>query len=74
MKRRFRRILLLLVLWVGSQMGLPMRPEEIEELMRTMNEPKIVRKFAEEEERGDDPLGEPGEPCPPHPIAGSRTF
>jgi|GEM_PF-1076813 hypothetical protein len=74
MKRRFRKILLLLVLWVGSQMGLPMRPEEIEELMRTMNEPKIVRKFAEEEERGDDPLGEPGEPCPPHPIAGSRTF
>ena len=74
MKRRFRKILLLLVLWVGSQMGLPMRPEEIEELMRTMNEPKIARKFAEEEERGDDPLGEPGEPCPPHPIAGSRTF
>jgi len=74
MKRRFRKILLLLVLWVGSQMGLPMRPEEIEELMRTMNEPKIVRKFAEEEERGDDPLGETGEPCPPHPIAGSRTF
>jgi hypothetical protein len=39
-----------------------MRPEEIEELMRTMNQPKIVRKFAEEEERGD-----------PLPIAGSRT-
>jgi hypothetical protein len=73
MKRRFRRILLLLVLSVGSQMGLPMRPEEIEELMRTMNQPKLVRKFAEEEERGDDPLGEPGEPCPPQPIAGSRT-
>jgi hypothetical protein len=33
-----------------------MRAEEIEELMRTMNQPKIVRKFAEEEERGDDPL------------------
>jgi hypothetical protein len=36
-------------------MGVPMRPEEIEELMRTMNQPKIVRKFAEEEERGDAP-------------------
>jgi hypothetical protein len=45
-------------------MGLPMRPDEIEELMRTMNQPKIVRKFAEAEERGDDPL----------PTAGSRTF
>ena len=54
MKKRFRKILLCLVLCVGSQMGLPMRAEEIEELMRTMNQPKIVRKFAEEEERGDD--------------------
>ena len=63
MIRRFRKILLCLVLCVGSQVGLPMRPEEIEELMRTMNQPKIVRKFAEEEERGDDPL----------PSAGSRT-
>ena len=65
MKSRFRKILLLMALWIGSQMGLPMRPEEIEELMRTMNEPKIVRKFAEEEQQGDDPVGEP--------IAGSRT-
>ena len=55
MKRRFRKMFLCFVLCVGSQMGLPMRPEEIEELMRTMNQPKIVRKFAEEEERGDDP-------------------
>jgi hypothetical protein len=45
-------------------MGLPMRPDEIEELMRTMNQPKIVRKFAEAEERGDGPP----------PTAGSRTF
>ena len=55
MKKRFRKILLCLVLCVGSQMGLPMRVEEIEELMRTMNQPKIVRKFAVEAERGDDP-------------------
>jgi hypothetical protein len=40
---------------MGSQMGLPMRAEEIEELMRTMNQPKLVRKFAEEEEQGDAP-------------------
>ena len=61
--KRFQRMLLCFVLCMGSQFGIPMRPEEIEELMRTMNEPKLVRKFAEEEERGDDPL----------PIAGSRT-
>ena len=55
MKRRFRKLFLCFVLCVGSQMGVPMRAEEIEELMRTMNQPKIVRKFAEEEDRGDAP-------------------
>jgi hypothetical protein len=55
MKRRFRKMLLCLVLCAGSSLGLPMRADEIEELMRTMNQPKIVRKFAEEEERGDAP-------------------
>jgi hypothetical protein len=64
LKQRFRKLLLLLALWIGAQMGAPLSPEEIEELMRTMNAPKIVRKFAEEEEQGDDPL----------PTAGSRTF
>ena len=51
---------------LSAMRGVPdgdrMRPEEIEELMRTMNQPKIVRKFAEAEEHGDDPL----------PIAESR--
>lgn len=63
MKKRFGKMFLCLVLCAGS-LWLPMRAEEIEELMRTMNQPKIVRKFAEEEERGDDPL----------PIGGSRIF
>ena len=64
MRQRFQKMFLCLVLCVGSQIGLPMRPEEIEELMRTMNQPKIVRKFAEEEGRGDGPP----------PTAGSHTF
>jgi len=55
MKQRFRKILLCLVFLMGSAMGLPMRAEEIEELMRTLNQPKIVRVFAVEEERGDGP-------------------
>jgi hypothetical protein len=58
MKKRFQRILLCLVLSAGSQIGIPMRPDEIEELMRTMNQPKLVRKFAEEEDQGDDPIAE----------------
>jgi hypothetical protein len=52
---RFRKILLCLVFAAGSLHGLKMRPEEIEELMRTMNEPKLVRVVAEEDDRGDDP-------------------
>ena len=56
MKRRFLNVFLCLVLCTASMGGMNMRPEEVEELMRTMNQPKIVRKFAEEEERGDDPL------------------
>jgi hypothetical protein len=58
MKKRFQRILLCLVLSAGSQIGIPMPPDEIEELMRTMNQPKLVRKFAEEEDQGDDPIAE----------------
>ena len=34
-----------------------MRPEEIEELMRVMNQPKIVRKYAVED-HDDDPPGD----------------
>ena len=58
MKWRFRKIFLCMVLCVASMKGVRMRPEEIEELMRTMNQPKLVRKFAEEDERGDDPTAE----------------
>ena len=58
MKKRFQRVLLCLVLSAGSQIGIPMRPEDIEELLRTMNQPKLVRKFADEEDRGDDPIAE----------------
>ena len=63
MKQRFRKILLCLVLGMGSQLGVPMRADEIQELMRTLNQPKLVRKFAEEEEKDG---------APP-PIAESRT-
>ena len=52
--KKLQCILLCVVLCVGSLSGIRMRPEEIEELMRTMNEPKVVRKFAVED-RDDDP-------------------
>jgi hypothetical protein len=36
-------------------MGLPMRPDEIEELMRTMNQPVIEITIPDESDK-DDPL------------------
>ncbi|MCX6631814.1 MAG: hypothetical protein NTW28_29750 [Candidatus Solibacter sp.] len=48
------------VLCGGCMMGVAMRPDEIEELMRVMNQPKIVRMYAEEDDKGGgDPPGEP---------------
>jgi hypothetical protein len=37
----------------AALVGLPMRPEEIEELMHTMNQPKLANVLLEESERGD---------------------
>ena len=56
MRKRLQRLFLCLVFCAGAQLGVPMRPDEIEELMRVMNQPKIVRKFAVED-RDDDPPG-----------------
>ena len=33
--------------------GVPMRPEEIRELMQTMNSPKVVHVLPEEDDSGD---------------------
>ncbi len=55
-KCRRRSLLLCAVLGWGSLLGVPMRPEEIEELMKSMNEPKIAHTLAEESDSGDDPI------------------
>jgi hypothetical protein len=41
-KHRLRALLLCLPLLLGALGGMPMRPEEIEELMHTMNQQKVV--------------------------------
>jgi hypothetical protein len=55
-KRKLLDILLCLVLGAGSLMGLPMRAEEVEELMRSMNQPKVAHTLREESDTGDDPI------------------
>lgn len=62
-KRRLRTSLLCLPLLLGAVSGMAMRPEEIEELMHSMNQQKIVVTIQDESENGDDVLPKlPGEP------------
>lgn len=42
LKRKLRTLLVCLPLLLGSMSGVPMRPEEVEELMQEMNEQQMV--------------------------------
>jgi hypothetical protein len=50
LKGRLRTLVLCLPLLLGSIAGVPMRPEEIENLMHSMNQQKIVVTISEENE------------------------
>jgi len=64
--KRLRNVFLCLVLAFGSFI-MPMRPDEIEELLKDMSQPKIAHSLPDESHSGDDP-----EPIPAHPPARSR--
>jgi galactitol-specific phosphotransferase system IIB component len=51
MKHTLRKLLLLCALGLGSLVGVPMRAEEIEELMQQMNVPKVARTVQDESEK-----------------------
>jgi hypothetical protein len=55
-KHRLRMLLLCLPLLIGSVMGAPMRPEQIEELMQSMHQQKIGYSISAEKENGDDTI------------------
>jgi hypothetical protein len=50
MRSKFRELLLCLTLLVGAFGGVPMRPEEIEELMGSMSRPKIEYTIPDQKE------------------------
>ncbi len=56
MKQRLRTLLLGVPLLVGSLAGAPMLPEDIEELMQSMNQQKIAHTIPDESENGDDTI------------------
>lgn len=55
-RKRLRTVLVCAVLEFGAMIGLPMRPPEIEALMRTMNQPTVTHTLPDESESGDDNL------------------
>ena len=56
---RLRTLLVCAVLEYAAMMGSPMRPDEIEELMRQMNQPKLAHDLRDKNDSGD------GDPEPP---------
>jgi hypothetical protein len=53
--RRLRTVACCAILELGTLMGVPMRAEQIQDLMRSLNAPKFAHTTPEESHRGDDP-------------------
>ena len=58
-RHRLRTILVCVVLEWSALIGMPMRPEQIVDLMQTMNTPTIVHTSPDEHDTGDDPTDDP---------------
>ena len=52
-KHLLRTLVICLPLALGSLAGVAMKPEEIEELMHSLNQPKITVTIPDESENGD---------------------
>jgi hypothetical protein len=52
-KHLLRTLVICLSLGLGSLAGVPMKPEEIEELMHSLNQQKITVTIPDESENGD---------------------
>jgi hypothetical protein len=53
--KRVRNVLFCIILAVASSAGIPMRHDEVEELMQAMNQPKVAHTLADENDAGDWP-------------------
>ena len=54
-KKRLRVFLACAGLELGVLMGVPMRPDQIEELMHQMNQPKLAHVLRNEDDAGEPP-------------------
>ena len=62
-RSRLRTVLMCLVLEVGVLTGVPMRPDEIRELMNQMNQPKLAHVLRSEDDEGNDTGKQPARPA-----------
>jgi hypothetical protein len=53
LKKKLRSVLMYAMLGAAAIMGMPMRPEQIEELMSRLSRPKIVVVIPDDRPRGD---------------------
>lgn len=53
--RRLRVVVVCSVLQCGALLGVPMRPDQIQELMHQMNQPKLAHVLPTEEDEGGGP-------------------
>ena len=59
-RHRLRTLLCCVALEIGALAGVPMRPEQIQDLMHTLNNPKIAQTDPERETDGDKPKDQIG--------------
>ena len=53
LRERLRILACCVILQVAATIGLPMRPEQVQDLMRVLNAPKIARTNPADDEKGD---------------------
>jgi hypothetical protein len=62
LKQRLRTCLCCLVLEMGALTGVPMRPEQIQDLMHALNRPKVAQTDPEQDMQGADRPRNPQRP------------
>jgi hypothetical protein len=55
LRQRLRVLFVCVLLQVGVVVGVPMRPDEIEELLRQTNQPTLAHVLPTDADEGDDP-------------------
>lgn len=73
-KRRLRTIACCVVLQVATLIGVPMRPDQVQELMHSLNQPKLARTTPEEKKKDDARLRSLKDPAMPSMTQAKGTF